>query len=44
VTSLLQEENELSALVTGGWAVGSYTYFRRNARSSRRRLLSSFGS
>ena len=30
VTSLLQEENELSTLVTGGWAVGSYTYFRRN--------------
>ncbi|MBQ8093219.1 MAG: family 78 glycoside hydrolase catalytic domain [Clostridia bacterium] len=30
VTALLQAENELSTVVTGGWAVGSYTYFRRN--------------
>ena len=30
VTSRMQEEMTLDAVVTGGWAVGSYTYFRRN--------------
>ena len=30
VTGILREENELAATVSGGWAVGSYTYFRRN--------------
>ncbi len=30
VTKLVQAENELTAVVAGGWAVGSYTYYRRN--------------
>ena len=30
VTELLAGDNELCATVAGGWAVGSYTYFRRN--------------
>ena len=30
VTAHMQEKMTLDAVVTGGWAVGSYTYFRRN--------------
>lgn len=30
VTALLQKENELAAAVGGGWAVGAFTYKRRN--------------
>ena len=30
VTDRIREEMTVSAVVTGGWAVGSYTYFRRN--------------
>ena len=30
ITDMLAIENTLTATVSGGWAVGSYTYFRRN--------------
>ena len=30
VTDRMRKEMTLDAVVTGGWAVGSYTYFRRN--------------
>ena len=30
VTEMLTAVNEIRAVVAGGWAVGSYTYFRRN--------------
>lgn len=30
VTGMLQKDNELTAVVGGGWAVGSFTYKRRN--------------
>ncbi len=30
VTESMREEMTLDAVVTGGWAVGSYTYYRRN--------------
>ena len=29
-TEMLTDVNEIRAVVAGGWAVGSYTYFRRN--------------
>ena len=30
VTDMLSDVNEIRSVVAGGWAVGSYTYFRRN--------------
>lgn len=30
ITSMLHADSVLDAVVAGGWAVGSYTYFRRN--------------
>lgn len=38
VTDLLADKNEFTATVTGGWAVGSYTYFRRNRIYADRRF------
>ena len=39
VTSFLGQENELCATVAGGWAVGSYTYARRNRIYARRQAF-----
>ena len=39
VTSLLTQENELCATVAGGWAVGSYTYSRRNRIYAKRQAF-----
>ncbi len=39
VTGMLREENELACTVAGGWAVGSFTYKRRNRVYARRQSL-----
>lgn len=39
VTSQLKEKNELSAVVAGGWAVGVYTFLRRNRIFANRQAL-----
>lgn len=39
VTQLLETENELTAVVAGGWAAGSFTYKRRNRVYAKRQAL-----
>ena len=39
VTDMLNAENELLAVVGGGWAVGSFTYKRRNRVYAKRQAL-----
>lgn len=39
VTGLLKGDNTLIATVAGGWAVGSYTYFRRNRVYAKRQAF-----
>lgn len=39
VTDLLQKENELVAVVGGGWAVGAFTYKRRNRVYAKRQAF-----
>ena len=39
VTDAIGGKNELLATVTGGWAVGSYTYFRRNRVYAKRQAF-----
>lgn len=39
VTKLLRDQNRLLVTVAGGWAVGSYTYFRRNRIYARRQAF-----
>lgn len=39
VTDMLKEENELQFVVAGGWAVGAFTYARRNRVYAKRQAL-----
>lgn len=39
VTTQLKKDNELTAVVGGGWAVGAFTYKRRNRVYARRQAL-----
>ena len=39
VSELLKDENTLSTTVSGGWAVGSYTYYRRNRVYAKRQAF-----
>ena len=39
VTDMLNDRNELLAVVGGGWAVGSFTYKRRNRVYAKRQAL-----
>lgn len=39
VTSLLSEENEICAVVAGGWAVGSFVFTRKNRITADRQAL-----
>lgn len=39
ITRMLKEDNELTAIVGGGWAIGSFTYKRRNRVYGKRQAL-----